>query len=120
MVTVLKRKLSGSTDWKGIKVVATGSTWTTIHTAVAWTTAGTFDEIWLWVTNNDTSAVNLTIWFGWETDPDNLISMSIPSKTGLYQIVPWYILQNWAVVTAYASAANKLVIYWFVNTITDA
>jgi hypothetical protein len=63
-----KRLLSGSTDGKWIKVVATATAGTAIHTAVAGTTAGTYDEIWLRAQNNHTAAVNLTIEFGWATD----------------------------------------------------
>jgi len=116
---IYKRKLSGSTDGKGIKVVATATTGTTIHTAVAGTTAGTFDEIWLYAYNSHTSAVTLTIEFGGTTAPDQNIKVSLASQSGLSLIVPGLILQNEAVVTAFASSANVITISGWVNTMTD-
>lgn len=79
-MTFVKRKLSGSTDGKAIKVAATASTGTTIHTAVSGTTAGTFDEIWLWAYNSHTTGVTLTIEFGGTTAPDQNIVIDIPAK----------------------------------------
>ena len=120
MATILKRKLSGSTDGKPIKVVATATAGTTIHTSVAGTTAGTFDEIWLWAYNGHTAAVVLTIEFGGATVPDQNIVVTIPFKQGLYLVVPGFILQNGMVVAAFAGTANVITLNGYVNTITDA
>jgi len=119
MATAVKRKLSGSTNGRAIKVVATATAGTTIHTAVAGTTPGTFDEIWLYACNNHTTTVVLTLEFGGATAPDDNIAVSIPSKTGLYLIVPGLILQNETVVAAFAGTANVISISGFVNSITD-
>jgi hypothetical protein len=119
MATVVKRKLSGSTDGKAIKVVQTGTAGDTIHTAVAGTTAGTFDEIWLWAYNGHTTAVALTIEFGGNAVPDQNIIMTIPPKSGLVPVVPGFILQNGMVVKAFAALANVITINGFVNSITD-
>ena len=119
MATFRKRKLTGSTDGKPIKVVATATAGTTIHTAVAGTTAGTFDEIWLWAYNGHTGDVQLTIEFGGATVPDQNIVLTIPTKVGLYPIVPGLILQNAMVVKAFASVANVITLSGFVNYITD-
>jgi hypothetical protein len=119
MATAAKRKLSGSTDGKPIKVAATGTPGTTIHTAVAGTTPGTFDEIWLWAYNGHTSAVILTIEFGGTGVPDQNIIVTLPSKSGLIPIVPGLILQNSMVVGAFASVANVITLMGFVNAITD-
>lgn len=119
MASFLKRKLSGSTDGKPIKIAATGTTGTTIHTAVAGTTAGTFDEIWLWAYNGHTSAVQLTVEFGGVSVPDQNIVVSIAAKSGLTPIVPGLILQNGAVVTAFAGTTNVVTLSGFVNSMTD-
>lgn len=119
MAIVKKRKLSGSTDGRGIKVVATATAGTTIHTAVAGTTAGTFDEIWLYAYNGHTDTLTLTIEFGGVTVPDDNIVLTLASKSGLQLIVPGLILQNGTAVKAFASSANLITIYGFVNTITD-
>jgi len=114
-----KRKLSGSTDGKAIKVVQTATAGDTIHTAVAGTTAGTYDEIWLWAYNGHTADVVLTIEFGGATVPDQNIVVTIPYKAGLVPIVPGLILQNEMIVKAFAATANVITINGFVNAITD-
>jgi hypothetical protein len=119
MATAVKRKLSGSTDGKPIKVVQTATAGTTIHTAVAGTTAGTFDEIWLYAYNGHTTTVTLTIEFGGAGVPDENIVLTLASKSGLVPIVPGLILQNGMVVKAFASTANVVTLSGFVNSITD-
>ena len=118
-MAVVKRKLSASTDGKQIKVAATSTPGTTIHTAVAGTTAGTFDEIWLYATNNHTASVALTIEFGGTSSPDDLIVVTLASKSGLVPILPGLILQNGAVVKAFAGTANVVCISGWVNSMTD-
>lgn len=119
MALAHKRKLSGSTDGRGIKVVATGTPGTTIHTAVAGTTAGTFDEIWLYAYNSDSVDRTLTIEFGGTTVPDDNVKVTVPTLAGTFLIIPGWILQNATVVRAFASVANVVVIHGYVNTITD-
>jgi hypothetical protein len=119
MATVVKRILSGSTNGKAIKVVQTATAGDTIHTAVAGTTPGTYDEIWLWAYNGDTSSRSLTIEFGGATVPDQNIVVTLAPQSGLIPIVPGLILQNGMVVKAFSSAANVVTIIGFVNSMTD-
>ena len=119
MATAVKRKLSGSTDGRGIKVAATSSPGTTIHTSVSGATSGTFDEIWLFAHNNYTSDILLTLELGGTTDPDDLINVTISFDSGLMLIIPGLILQNSSVIRAYAATADYVVITGFVNSITD-
>lgn len=119
MATAVKRKLSGSTDGKLIKVVATATAGTTIHTAVSGTTDGTYDEIWLYAVNSDTTDRKLTIEWGGTTAPDDLIEVTIPAESGLFIVVSGLILQNASVVRAFAAAANVIMIGGYVNSITD-
>ena len=119
MATAVKRKLSGSTDGKAIKIAATATPGTAIHTAVAGTTAGTYDEIWLWAFNSHTGNIKLTIEFGGASAPDDNIIITIPALAGLVPVVPGLILQNQATVKAFASSANVITITGFVNSITD-
>lgn len=114
-----KRKLSGSTDGKAIKIAATSTAGTALHTAVAGTTAGTFDEIWLWAYNSHTADVLLTIEFGGADAPDQNIVVMIPPKEGLIPVVPGLILQNEATVKAFAGTTNVITISGFVNAISD-
>ena len=119
MAVAYKRKLSGSTDGKAIKVVQTATAGDTIHTAVAGTTAGTFDEIWLWAYNGHTADVVLTLEWGGATVPDQNIVVTIPFKAGLVPVTPGLILQNGMVVKAFAGTANVITIIGFINAITD-
>ncbi len=111
-----KLKLSGSTAGKAIKVAATSTPGTTIHAAVTGTSD--FDDVWIYCTNNHTAAVVLTIEWGGTASPDDLIQMSIPSKTGLYLIVPGLILNDSSVIKAFAGTTNVLSISGWVNRIT--
>ena len=114
MATISKLKLSGSTDGRGIKVVATATAGTTIHTAHA----TSLDEVWLYAFNSSSSSVNLTVEFGGTTAPDDNIVLGLASQSGLVLVVPGLILTNSVVVKAFASSANVVVIYGFVNRIT--
>lgn len=117
--TARKRKLSASTDGKPIKIAQTATAGTLIHTAVAGTTVGTFDEVWVWAQNNHTSDVVLTIEFGGPDAPDFNIIVDIPFKAGLIPVIPGLILQNGLTVKAFASVADVISLVGFVNYITD-
>jgi len=115
MATYTKVKLSGSTDGRNIKVAATATPGTAIHTA-----DGTaLDEIWLYCTNSDTTARKLTIEFGGSASPDDLIEITIQPETGPVVIVPGWLLTNSMVVRAFAASANVLSINGYVNRITN-
>ena len=118
MATFTKKKLSGSTDGLGIKVTgtATGST-VTVHTAVAGTTAGVFDEIWLYANNTSASAVKLTLEWGTATAADGNIELTIAAEAGLVLVIPGLILQNAKVVKAFAATADVILLSGFVNAI---
>ena len=118
MATFTKKILSGSTDGKAVKVVATATAGTTIHTGSA--TATTHDEVWLYAVNSSASAVKLTIEWGEATAPDGNIEFNVPAESGLYLIVPGLPLQGNAtalVVKAFAATANVIIIHGFVNEI---
>jgi hypothetical protein len=119
MATFTKKKLSGSTDGLAIKVTGTGTGSTvTVHTAVAGTTAGVFDEIWLYANNTSTSAVKLTLEWGTATAADGNIELTIAAESGLVLVVPGLILQNSKVVKAFAATADVILLTGYVNAIT--
>lgn len=118
MAQVAKRKLSGSTDGRGIKVVATATPGTLVHTAVAGVVAGTWDEVWVYVYNSDTVDRLLTIELGGVTAPDDHIKVTIPAQQGRFLVVDGAILQNGTIVRAFAATANVLVVTGFVNAVT--
>lgn len=116
MATYTKNPLSGSTNGKQIKVTATtNGTAITLHTAVSGTAS--WDEIWLYVYNDDSISRNLTLLWGGTTEPDNKMFFVVPSQSGRMLCVDGALLQNGLIVKAYASAANVLIIDGFVNNI---
>lgn len=119
MSTFTKAKLSGSTDGKAIKVTGTGTGSTvTVHTAVAGTTAGVFDEIWVYANNTSSSAVKLTLEWGTATATDGNIELTIAAESGLVLVIPGLILQNAMVVKAFAATADVILLTGYVNAIT--
>ena len=119
MATYSKIHLSGSTDGKLIKVAQTATAGTTIHTGSA--TATTYDEVWLYAVNSDTSDRKLTIEYGGTSSPDDLIEQTITAESGLILIVPGLLIKGNAtplVVRAFAASANVVMIGGYVNRIT--
>lgn len=114
MATITKEFFSGSTNGRGIKVVATATPGTQIHAAHA--TAK--DEIFAWVTNTDTVEQKVTFEHGGVTAPDDNLTMSIPAGETLL-VIPGLILSGGLNLKAFcAGAANKLVVYGFANRIS--
>ena len=118
MATFSRILLSGSTSGKSIKVVATSTPGTTIHTAVAGATS--FDEVYLWVTNTDTVTRTLTLEWGGATDPDNLVTkaFSISASSAPFPIVTGMVLNGGLVISAFASSASILLLTGYVNRIS--
>ncbi len=118
MASYSREKLSGSTNGLAVKVAATATAGTLLHTAITGTTG--WDEVYVWITNTSASAVNLTIEFGGVTDPDHLIvkALSIPANSAPLPILTGQILQNALVVRAFAGTANVLLASGYVNRIS--
>lgn len=114
-----KIPLSGSTDFVPIKVtqtlIATGDT---VHTAGAASPA--FDELYVYVTNTDSSDRMLTLAYGGTTDPDNMMSKTVKiyALTGPTLIIAGMAVTNAKVLKAACDVANKLVLTGFVNRAT--
>jgi len=119
MATFSKIALSGSTDGRLIKVAQTATAGTTIHTGSS--TATTFDEIWLYAVNSDSTDRKLTIEWGGVSSPDDLIEQTITAESGLLLVVPGLIIKGNAtalIVRAFAASANVVMIGGYVNRIT--
>ena len=116
MATFTKLPLTGASNGLPILIIDTSSPGTTIHTAVTGTTD--LDEIWLWVINNHTVAVDMGIEFGGTSDPLNVIRFSVDFKQGLFLVVPGLLLQNSLEVKAFTSVASVVSVHGFVNRIS--
>ena len=116
MATFTKTLLSGSTNGKAIKVVATATAGTTIHTAVSGSSS--LDEVWLYAHNSSATAVKLTLEWGEATAPDGNIEINIGAEgTGLVLVAPGILLQNSLVIKAFAATANVVTLTGYVNRI---
>jgi hypothetical protein len=100
-----------------IPVAATSSPGTTIHTAIAGTSA--FDEIYLWVSNVTVTAATLTIQFGGTTDVTNDIcwELNIPPNSPPIPVCTGLVLQNGLLVKAWSQTASALNLTGYVNRI---
>ena len=117
MATFTKTLLSGSTNGKAIKVVATATAGTTIHTAVSGTAS--LDEVWLYAHNSSAATVKLTLEWGEATAPDGNIEINIGAEgTGLVLVSPGILLQNSLVIKAFAATANVVTLTGYVNRIS--
>jgi hypothetical protein len=119
MATFEKQILSGSTDGRAIKVAATATPGTTIHTGPS--SASVLDEIWLYAQNTDTTNRKLTIEWGSTSSPDDLIEVTIPFEAGLVLVAPGLLIKGNAtplLVRAFASSANVVTIHGYVNRIS--
>ena len=110
-----KRKLSESDKGRGIKVVATATPSTLIHTALSNIAANDWDEIFIKAVNTSASAVKLTIEWGGATSPDDQIEVTIPAESGFTEVIPGHVLNEGAEIRAFAATANVIVLHGYVN-----
>jgi hypothetical protein len=118
MATFSKTILSGSTDGKQIKVAATATAGTLIHTGP--TNTAHLHEVWLYAVNTDTTDRKLTSEWGAAASPDDLIEYTVKAENGLYLIIPGLLIKGNAsalTVRAFAATTNVICISGYVNVI---
>ena len=115
MPQATKRLLSGSTNGRGVTIVATATPGTLLHVAVSGTAH--FDEIWIYAVNSSTTDRQLTIEFGGVTDPDDQMEFTVPAQDGLYLVIPGLLLNNAVAVRGFAAAASVIVCHGYVHRI---
>ena len=117
MATYSKQLLSGTpASGRNVKVAATATAGTLIHTAIAGTSD--LDEVWLYACNTSGSDVKLTIEYGGVASPDDLTEVTITAEAGWVLVCPGTLLQNGLVIKAFAGTANVIMINGYVNRIT--
>jgi hypothetical protein len=119
VATYTKLKFSGSTDGRGIKVSASATPGTTIHTSSA--TGTDYDEIWLYAYNSNSTIETLTIEFGGVSVPGDNIKVSLPSQVGLFTVVPGIPIKGNAspnVISAFSTTGSVVSIFGYVNRIS--
>lgn len=118
MATFTKAKLSASTDGRGIKLAATSTPGTTIHTGSSSTS--TTHEVWLYLANPDTAAHVVTIEFGGVSNPDDRIMLTVASQSGLVLVTPGLVIVGNAtplIMKGYADTTNVIMAHGYVNVI---
>jgi len=119
VATIAKVKLSASTDGLGIHVDDNATAGKLIHTGSG--TATTYDEVWIWAANYDTSDRKLTIEWGAAT-AGTIIELTIPTEAGLVLVVPGLVLKGNAStaleVRAFAATTSAIQLFGYVNQIT--
>jgi hypothetical protein len=117
LTTVDRILLSGSTDGRQIKVAATATAGTLIHTAT--NTAGQIDFVTIYATNDHTADLLLTLEWGGVTSPDDLVRETIPARSGRALVVPGLPLQGGVALRAFAASANLILLSGFVERATS-
>jgi hypothetical protein len=119
MATYSRQLLSQSVNGMPIKLVATATPGTLVHTALAGTTG--FDEVYLWFTNTTNAAVSVTIEFGDATAPDHHLvdSYALPANCAPIPLITGQVLQNSKTCAAYVNVGgtNAVVVTGYVNRI---
>jgi hypothetical protein len=119
MATFAKIKLSASTDGLGILVDDDATAGKLIHTGSG--TATTYDEVWLYAANYDSTDRKLTIEWGAAT-AGTIIEQTITAEGGLVLVVPGLLIKGNAStaleVRAFAATTSSIQIFGYVNQIT--
>jgi hypothetical protein len=114
MSTYSKTLLSASSNGKQIVVTGTGTaTMNTIHTATS--TAGAYDEIWLYAASQATAA-DVTFCWGGTVYPDDYVTATVPIRTGRTLVVDGKLLGGGLAVTAFTTTGT-IEVDGFVNRI---
>lgn len=126
MATSAKKSLSGSSQGKAIKVAATSSPGTLVHTGPTTRTSnaiGTVSdfshEVWLYASNSDTTARKLTLEWG---DSNGVLELTVPAEGGLALLIPGLVIDSAATaltVKAFCATADVISLYGYIVETTD-
>jgi hypothetical protein len=112
-MAITKEFLSGSTNGRPIKLVATATPGTLLHTAHATSK----DEVSVYLSNTSAGDVEVTVEFGGVTSPDDHIKFTVPANDTILA-VPGVPLSNSLVARAFAGSANVITATGYVNRIS--
>lgn len=116
---VSKIPFSAASTGNGVKIAATATPGTTVHTTGA--VSGVTDEVWLYFYNSHTTDVIVTIEYGGATAPDQNDILTVPFKSGLVLAIPGLILTQAGgaqTVKVFAATTNVVIAYGYVMRIT--
>ena len=111
--------LSAATSGQLIKILATATPGTTIHTATAFDAPEGVDEVYLWAGSTSASNVNLTVQVTGQGLEDRSINMQVPpAYSGPLLVLAGHRVCDGVVVTATASVTERIVVWGHVNRIS--
>lgn len=105
--------LSESVNGRSVLIAATATAGTLVHTSQ--TGGGSIDRVFIYAANNHTADVVLTIEFGGATSPNDLVIVTIPTKSGLSLVIPGLPLMSGLVVRAFAATTNVISLTGYVS-----
>ena len=109
---------SGSTNGRPIKVVATATAGTTVHTAT--NSGADVDEVWIWANAINAAGANLSIIHGTQTDMEQQTNHRIPGGFGgSVCVMAGRRFSGGIVLTATASTANVINLEVNINRISN-
>ena len=99
-------QLSGGTNGRNIKVAATSTAGTIIHTATS--TSGELERITLYAFNAHSSDLKLSIELGGVTIPKDVVEITITTEAGMVKVIENVVLSGGVVVRAFCGTANQV------------
>ena len=114
-----KEVLSASTNGRGIKVAATSTSGTLIHTATTGGSNTDIDEVFIYASNPTSTQRLLTIEFGGATVPDDQIAVQVPAHPTML-VVPGLIMRAGLELLAFCSDNASVTLHGFVNRIDQS
>mgnify|MGYP003630502985 CR=1 FL=1 len=118
MATITRAHLTGSTDGVPFGLAVDTGTFTAIHTTT--TTAGNFEEVWLWLANISTATEIVTLAFGGTGDANKMI-VQVPAESTVLA-VPGITFDGKAstgvTITGGSTTAAKVNVFGHINLIT--
>lgn len=114
----MKQKLTGSSFGKNISIDATNVSISTTLIHRATHDLQSYDEVWLYAINNSANDVVVTLLWGSITDSDDYIKETIDPSSGLFLMIPGFLLQNNLEIRAIADTTAVVSVNGYVNRIT--
>jgi hypothetical protein len=112
--------LSAATNGRPIKIVATSTPGTTIHTATDSDRPDGCDEVWLWAGSTASVGVNGTLQIGQSGDDGSYVNFRVPpAYVGPIAILAGHRVLDGLVITATASVAERINIWGNVNRVSQ-
>ena len=111
--------LSAATNGAPIKITATATPGTTIHTATTSDMPEGCDEVWLWVGSTSAAVINATLHISSGALDAQSINFNVPAAyNGPISVLQGHRVCDGVVVTATASVAERINVWGNVNRIS--